>query len=667
MAGAFRANAQANNGLTGGTTAVTFTIPATAQGGDYAIAEISHAIGSATMASAPTGWTLLPGAAVSISGLATWLYGRTLPGTAGSPSSLAGTTVTWTAGSSGRCLGEMSVYSGVDPSGLTLAATTETSAATATALPTQTAPAGAIVHVTWARRFPAPPAGDVTPPTAYQQGVNPRSATAFASGIQLATEHAYRTAGTAGTYGGETATVSSASTGVNYIVVLPATGAGSVTTVSAAFAATGTLTTSVVTVTTVAAALSATGSLTAEVIAPTSTGPVGVQHAFHQWSMFSRNPDYTIGMALPILSAQAVIRHLGVGTAVATTPFNPEAWDALQPSYGIELWRDGQQQFTGRLTAREASWDRESGKAVLKLEAKGDEVLLADRLVRPDPARAADDQTVSDYWTFTGRASAAMRRLISDQAGPTAFAAYQIPGLVLGDDPNVGPSRTWSTLFLSVLDELTAISVASGANLGVRMSTDSGTLRAQITSSSDLAASVRFSADLSNLVGWTYRDEAPTITHALAAGSGDLHLRLRKLAVTTDPLATQWGRQIWSYVDRRDSDDPAELLQAAGDALAEGAPTVSLQVQLTDSQAATYGVDWGLGDRITVYVGLSGQTRLAAVSDVVREISFDVSADGTEKITPAIGSYDAKAVIPTPTQRQLANVGTALAGLIARK
>jgi hypothetical protein len=309
---------------------------------------------------------------------------------------------------------------------------------------------------------------------------------------------------------------------------------------------------------------------------------------------------------------------------VVTTPLTPEAWAALQPGCGIELWRDGRQEFTGRLTAREPSWDRESGKAVMKLEAKDDKILLADRLVRPDAARAADDQVVSDYWTFTGRASTAMRQLISDQAGPTAYAAYRIPGLVLGDDPNVGVSRTWSSLFLPVLDQLAAISVASGSNLGVRMTTDNGILRAQITTSSDLAATVRFSADLSNLVGWTYRDEAPTVTHALAAGSGDLHLRLRKLAVTADPLATQWGRQIWSYVDRRDSDDPAELQQAAQDALAEGGPTVSLQVQLTDSQAATYGVDWGLGDRITVHVGLPGGPASASVSDVVREISFEV-------------------------------------------
>lgn len=390
------------------------------------------------------------------------------------------------------------------------------------------------------------------------------------------------------------------------------------------------------------------------------------------WSAFSRAGDYSLQVALPIISAQGVRRHMGIGAAVLTTPFTPDAWDSLGPANGIVLYRNGSQEFAGLVSARSLDWSRSNGLATIKVEAVGDEQSLADRLVMPDPLRAADDQTVNDYWTATGPASTAMVQLINDQAGSSCASDRRITGLVVGSDPAAGVIRTWSGLFNSagpngVLDQLAAISASSGANLGLRMTTTAGALRATITQPRDLSATVRFSADLRNLVAISYREQAPTVTRALVAGQGDLHARTRKLTTTTDPVALSWARQVWSYVDRRDTADADTLVAAGTDALAQGAPTVSLVVTLTDSQAATYGADWDLGDQVTVYVGLPGQTKVATVSDVVREISFTVTETGAETLVPAIGSYDAKAVVPTPTQQQLADAAAALGGLISRK
>ncbi|TKJ24370.1 siphovirus ReqiPepy6 Gp37-like family protein [Blastococcus sp. CCUG 61487] len=385
------------------------------------------------------------------------------------------------------------------------------------------------------------------------------------------------------------------------------------------------------------------------------------------WSMWARDAAYGLDLELPITSARAVRRWLGVDTAIIETPFTPEAMDRLQPSHGVELWRDGRQEFAGLVEELNPTWSAETGEAVLKASCVGDAVHLADRLVFPDPLRAADDQTVNDHWTTSGVASTAMQQLISDQAGPTCRADRRVPGLALGADPGVGVSRPWSGLFNSVLQQLTLMSVVSGANLGVRMRAAPGQLTADVVAPRNLADDIRFSADLSNLAGIDYRITAPSLTHALAAGQGDLRLRLRRLAVTSDPLALAWGRQIWSYIDRRDTAEVAELVQAAEDALADGGPTVSLAVTLLDTDAATYGRDWDVGDLVTVYVGLPGQTKVATVSDVIREIRLDVAASGAESIRPAIGSYDAKATVPTPTQQQLAAVGLSLAGLITRK
>ncbi len=339
------------------------------------------------------------------------------------------------------------------------------------------------------------------------------------------------------------------------------------------------------------------------------------------------------------------------------------------------MYRDAVQQFSGMVTELAMDWDAESGRAVIVASCEGDEKHLADRIVFPDPLRSAEDQTVNDYWqtrTQTGAptvmpASTAMRQLISDQAGPTAATGRQVRRLVLGDDPRVGVSRVWSALFTNVLDELRAMSVVSRADLGLRVSSAPEELTVDIVAPRELSADVRFSADLRNLAGISYRTAAPTVTHALAAGEGDLTTRLRRLTATTDPETLLWGRQVWSYIDRRDTADTEELTREAADAVTEGQPTVSLAVTLLDSEAATYGRDWRLGDRVTVYVGLPGQTKVATVVDSIREIEFSVDDSGRERIRPAIGTPDATTQRPTLTQQQLHAVGRGLAGLIARK
>lgn len=390
----------------------------------------------------------------------------------------------------------------------------------------------------------------------------------------------------------------------------------------------------------------------------------------HTWSAFARNTSYRATVALPIIAAQAVVRHVGVGVAMLTTAYTRERWDALQPGAGLILYRDNRPQFTGPVRSLETSLDENSGRLVIRVEAVSDEDVLDGRIVFPDPLRAPDDQTVNNYWRHTGVASGAMRKLISDQAGPSCHAGRRVTGLTLGADPNVGVSRNWTGLFTSggnLLQALSTMSVASGADLGVRVVGSEGSLTATVYEPRDKSEAMKFSVGLRNLRGYTYKMTAPSVTHAVAAGQGDLKARVRRFVATTDPLALEWRRQRWVYVDRRDTADVAELVQAASDAVAEGKPSIELTVSLSDSQAATYGVDWGLGDRIRIFVGQADEPTIAEVSDVVREIAFDIAADGSERITPAVGTADATALPSSPTQKQLRAVGLRLSALESNK
>jgi len=387
------------------------------------------------------------------------------------------------------------------------------------------------------------------------------------------------------------------------------------------------------------------------------------------WDLFTREagPRYSLGPAVPIVSVKAIRRHLGVSTAIAVTPYSAAASAWLGKGRGISVHRDGREEFAGQIVQRRITWDAENARFLITVQCAGDEQVLADRLVFPDPLRAPDDQTVNDYWQRTAPASTAMLQLISDQAGPTCHADRQVTGLIIGEDPGVGTPRKYRALFTDVMTTLGTISVASKTGLGVRVAPTGAGLRASLYVPRDLRDTVRFSTELGNLLGFDYTETGPTVTDALAAGQGDLHLRLRRLVSSTSTDVAAWGRRIWTYLDRRDTSDAADLIQDATDQVADGTPTVSLAVTLTDSQAVRYGRDWGLGDMVTVYVGGPDQTSVATVADVVREVYLEVTETGAESIRPAIGTDDATAVIPSPTQQALAAVGRRLSSLETRK
>jgi hypothetical protein len=383
----------------------------------------------------------------------------------------------------------------------------------------------------------------------------------------------------------------------------------------------------------------------------------------HTWQAFARDAGYQLNGGLPIIAASGVLRHLGVDACELTVPYSPGAYGRLAPGCGAVLYRDRAQQFSGMVgSSRQIGWDARSGRSTITVQLLGDDQHLADRLVYPSPAASATAQT-ADYWTYTGPASTAMWRLIREQAGPGAQASRRVPTLVMGDDPLVGTSRLWSVQWAPVLDTLTAWGVLSGADLGVRVVTTGDGLRADVYAPRDVSAAVRFSASLTNLTGWEYEQVPPEVTYAVAAGQGNLAARVRRVASSASVADLAWGRRIERYVDQRDEADTTKLQQSATDAVAEGIGTVALSTTAADTPTSAYGERWGLGDRVTVHVGLPGGPTAATVVDLVREVAFEVDNRGTEKITPAIGTSDAKAVRKGWTQKQLAKVSTGLARL----
>jgi hypothetical protein len=380
------------------------------------------------------------------------------------------------------------------------------------------------------------------------------------------------------------------------------------------------------------------------------------------WLLLTRGPDGALTGATPIREISGVIRHFGVGAGVATVTYTDDLYRRLVEGASVEVRRNGHRLDTGPLVEITEAWP----DGTIKVAFVGDEVVLSDRLVLPDPTRAGDAQTTASHWTRTGVASTVMLALIAEQAGPAAHPSWRVDGLHTAPDPAAGATVTANIRYgdPDLLTELRTLSLASGADLGIRVDrTDTG-LQAAVVPSRDVAATIRFSADLRNLASYEFTRTAPTVTDAIVAGQGELTARTQRVVSSTDPITLGWSRRIWDYVDQRDTDAATELDQSGTETLAEGAATVALTCTLRDTEAVAFGRDWQLGDRVTVYVGHPGGPK-AEVVDVVREVAYSYGPRG-EAITPAIGTTDATALPSRVTQQTLNRIKARVAGLERR-
>lgn len=220
MAAAFVANAKgAFDGATSGAPSSTsITIPAGAAIGDVALAVV-QVTNTVTVSAAPSGWTLQSGP-ITDGTDNTWLYSKTL--VSGDP----GTSVTWTFSSTTRPIIEMTVFTGVIDTGIQVATPNTDSSATSTlTVPTlASVPAGAAVVALFgrARSGTSGTPADVTVTSPYSQGANERASTAFSAGRNSCAEVAYQIAASAGSYGGESLSITGGtSIGTTFLVALP--------------------------------------------------------------------------------------------------------------------------------------------------------------------------------------------------------------------------------------------------------------------------------------------------------------------------------------------------------------------------------------------------------------------------------------------------------------
>jgi hypothetical protein len=169
----------------------------------------------------------------------------------------------------------------------------------------------------------------------------------------------------------------------------------------------------------------------------------------------------------------------------------------------------------------------------------------------------------------------------------------------------------------------------------------------------DRTGTARFSEGLGNLRSVAFRRAAPTLTHAVVAGSGDLDERIA-VEVANSSAASEWWRvEAWLDESGIPDDLDGELTQAGQGALEEGSQLAELVTETVDTDDLQAGRDFQLGDRVTVVLPTGLE-----ITDVVRAIHLKATPGDGEYVTSTIGSPEA--TTDTPMVRRVRRLGQRL-------
>lgn len=321
-------------------------------------------------------------------------------------------------------------------------------------------------------------------------------------------------------------------------------------------------------------------------------------------------------------------------------PAYPEVMAQLQPGNRMVVIRDGGIWTAGPMeqpTDYEWSVDGEPGVGRVTVNFSDDLATIAGHIVWPEPALTWAGQHGDTWRSFdTISSETVIRTLVNENAGPGARTDRRIPNLVLAAAAGVGAATSVRTRFEPLLDPC-RLAASAGGGIGFRTQQVGQQIVFSCYAPADLTNIARFSTGLGNLRGIAYSQSAPEVTHALVAGRETEGSSIRTFVQVADTAAAATWWRVEKYVDGgADNDTKGELTASGTGEIADGAAPVTLSTVTVDTPDLQAGRDYGLGDRVTVALphGL-------VVTDLVRAITLQASADKGEQVATVIGSQDA--------------------------
>ncbi|MCX4504333.1 siphovirus ReqiPepy6 Gp37-like family protein [Streptomyces anulatus] len=321
-------------------------------------------------------------------------------------------------------------------------------------------------------------------------------------------------------------------------------------------------------------------------------------------------------------------------------PATPDVMAQLQPGNRLVVIRDGQVWTAGPMEApADYSWsvDQDPGNGSVTVAFSDDLAVLAGYITWPAPASAWTAQQ-GNTWRQLANANSEtiIRTLVNETCGPGARTDRRIPTLSLATAAGVGTTTSVRTRFEPLLEVGRRVAI-DGGGIGFRTQQIGSAIQFGCYAPADLTGTARFSLGLGNLRSLRYKATAPEATHVLVAGSETKGSTTRTFVERSDAAAAAAWWRVERYLDGSSETDALGELTAAGRAeLAESAAPVELATVTVDTPYLRAGVDYGLGDRVSVALphGLE-------VTDVVRSIHLQATPDSGEYVSAVVGSPEA--------------------------
>lgn len=328
-------------------------------------------------------------------------------------------------------------------------------------------------------------------------------------------------------------------------------------------------------------------------------------------------------------SAKFVLRDFRSGSwRITGIPLDHPAAPDLEAGGGIVAFHRGQVLFSGRVEffeeVEEVTGD---GDLVAAKEASGSShfALIEDAKTHPHPADL--DWTIAETKLYDGVGETVIKAVIDDNIGPGANSSRIVAGLAIAAD-QVRGDDVRDQVRLDDLGEIVG-GWCLRAGLIPSLLVSDGQYLFDVRVPADRSAEVHFGIARGTARRIVRSERAPTVNFEWVGGQGEGTARQ---FVGGGDSASQvlWKMRREEIRDRRDTNDTAVLQAQLAEDLAAGASSRAFLVEPIDGAEYTYGVDYQLGDYVTVRTGNG------LIVQGIREVTIDVGAENVVTFTPLV-------------------------------
>jgi hypothetical protein len=320
----------------------------------------------------------------------------------------------------------------------------------------------------------------------------------------------------------------------------------------------------------------------------------------------------------------AVLRDKQIGSWSIPLPVGNTMAELLrEPGAGIIVSTAQGTLLSGPTTAVIVNQETADPEGTYEISGVTDMTVLDERLAYPTPTTADVTAQTTPYDIRNGVAETVIKEYVDANIGPSAPLARRIDGFTIEVDQARGNTVNGSARFDNLLELITGLADVGEVSFNVEQVGNG--LQFQVTTATDRSATIRLDIYNGKLTRSEYAYSQPLSTRAIVGGAGTDATRVFLEHSTADSLDAEnvWGRRIETFIDSSNTFVEAELQASADEVLVkDGRTQVSASVSPTDDETMLFGVDWNLGDKVTVVIG---SLELVAV---VTEVGILISADG---------------------------------------